>query len=188
MKTLAELITLEIPKANALDVEFLGKLREAHNHNSLKEVGAAIEQAFNDRVSYEFVNEEITPNIRARITDFCVYLIDIAKFYGFALPVGKLIASTHGDMYAVRTNPSHRLSALIEATFTYFNTEGCYKITANGFMRIDWITAPNDPVSRREQIRRDNNDRLPGLDYDDDSEKYYIHVEIAGQFPLLIPV
>ena len=185
MKTLAELITLEIPRANALDVEFLGRLREAHNLDSLKEVGAAIEQAFNNRVAYEFVNEEITPNTRARITDFCVYLIDIAKFYGYDLPVGKLIASTHGDMYAVRTNPTHRLSALTEATFTYFDNEGNYKSTGSGFMRRDWVTASNDPFNRREQIRRDNNDKIPGLD-DIDDTALHIHVEIEGQFPLLI--
>jgi hypothetical protein len=186
MKTnTANQITVEIPNYNSRDVEFLHELEKAHDNDSLKGIGEGIEEAFNNRVEYEFLGKDINAKTRAEITNFCVYLLSIAKFYGYALPISGLTASVHNDVFSIRTFPSTRMSALVEATFTYFDEQGNYKLTASGFMRRDWATAPNDPVNRRLQIKRDNNDTLPGLNGSADS-KYHIHIEIEKQFPLLV--
>jgi hypothetical protein len=185
--SLARHITVEIPSENSADVDFLHELEEAHDHDNLKDVGAGVEKAFKDRVEKEFSGQDITPKTRASITDFCIYLMSIAKFYGYDLLLGGFITTVHEDMFSVRTQPTKGITALIESTFTYFDDEGNYKLTANGFMRRDWATAPDDPVSRRNQILRDNNDIFPGLQYSNaNTNKLHIHIEITGQFPLLI--
>lgn len=185
---LARQLTIEVPSCNSRDVDFLHELEEAHDHNSLKEIGFSVEKAFKDRVEEEFLGQDITAKTRAHITDFCVYLMSIAKFYGYNLLVGGFVATVHEEMFSVRTVPSAGISALIESTFTYFDNEGNYKLTASGFMRRDWVTAPDDPVSRRSQILRDNNNTMPGFVgvNSTDEKKYYINIEIMGQFPLLV--
>lgn len=181
-------VTIEIPGYNERDVEFLQEIRQAHNHDKLSDIGADIERAFRSRVEYEFLDQEVTSKTRAVITEFCSYLLSIAKFYGYNLSIGGLTTVAHGDMFSVRTLPSNKISTLVESVFTYFDNEGNYKLTANGFMRRDWVTAPDDPVNRRAQILRDNNDTMPGLGGNNsiDHAKCYIHIEITGQFPLLV--
>ena len=179
-------ITIEVPGYNSRDVEFLQELKDAHNHDSVENIGAAIERTFTNRVTQEFMGQDITPKTRADITDFCTYLLSIAKFYGYNLPVSGLIASVHGDTFSIRTQPSKGISTLVESTFTYFDEQGNYKLTARGFMRRDWVTAPDDPVSRRLQIARDNNDVLPGATADGiDDKRLHIHVEIEGHLQAL---
>jgi len=180
-------VTVEIPSHNIRDVEFLDQIRQAHDHDNLADIGTAVKKAFKRRVEEEFLGQDITPKTRASITEFCEYLLSIARFSGYSLMSEGIVTSTHNDMFSIKTRPVHGINALLDATFTYFDTPGNYKMTASGFMRWDWSIAPDDPNNRRIQIIRDNNGTMPGYASENElCERFFIHVEVSGQFPLLV--
>jgi hypothetical protein len=181
-------LDVKVPHTSEKDVVFLDELKEAHDHDKLASIHSAVERAFKNRIESEFVGQEITPKTRANITDFCWYLLSIAKFSGYNLYTNGFVTAIQEDVFKI-TNPptTGNNNALINAVFTYFNDEGDYQLTADGFMRWDWAIAPDDPTNRRAQIMRDNNGAMPGFRSNEETCKdYHIYVEMSGQFPFLV--
>jgi hypothetical protein len=179
-------LSITIPICRRRDVKFLHDIEKAHDYNSLARISGEIERAFKTRIEDKFLEEDITPKTRADITGFFQYLLDISKFYGYSIENNKLITTIHDEMLTIRTSPAGKITSFLDAVFTYFDKEGHYRLAASGLMRCDWASAPDNPASRRDQIKRDNNDMIPGLDYGDNADNFHIHVEIKGQFPLLV--
>ncbi len=184
-KSTAKKCFIEIPHCNHRDVEFLNEIRNAHNHDKLSIISTNVESALRRRIEDEFLGQAITPKIRADITEFCLYLLSISKLFGYPILIGGLITTIHKEIISIKTrcrNPS-----LLEATFTYFDCHGNYEMTANGFIRSDLSISPDDPISRRSQIMRDNNNTFPGFSSKEElCEKHHIHIEVPGQLPVLV--
>ena len=179
--------TVTIPSYNSRDVEFLDEIRSAHDNDKLSDVGSDIEKAFKRRIEDEFLGKPITQKTRASITEFCWYLLSISKLFGYSLLTGGFVATIHKEVFSIRNRPTTGNDALSDATFTYFDSQGIYRLTANGYMRWDWQIAPDDPSARRTQIIRDNNGTLPGYASEKElCEDCHIYIEIVGQFPLLV--
>jgi hypothetical protein len=172
-------IVIRVPYYNAKDVKFLEEIKQAHNHNKLTAVSADVEKAFKKRVEDEFLGQVINSKVRASITEFCEYLLSICKFFGYSLLTSGIVTSIHKDQLSIKTRSTTGNDALLKATFTYFDSLGTYKLTANGFMRWDLMIAPDDPHNRRLQILRDNNGTLPGYsDTEELCKTDHIHVDI----------
>jgi hypothetical protein len=180
-------LAITMPYHNPRDATFVDELREAHNYDKLADISSAVERAFKNRIEIEFVGQEITPKTRASLTDFCWYLLSIAKFFGYNLFTNGFVTAIQKDAFKIKSPPIGDSRTLINATFVYFNDRGDYQLTADGFMKWDWAVAPDDPVSRRAQIMRDNNGTMPGFRSEEElCENYHIYVEMSEQLPFLV--
>jgi hypothetical protein len=54
------------------------------------------------------------------------------------------------------------LPRMVKAKFVYFFKTGQFYLSADGFMRHDWVTLSNAPGPRRTQIIQDNK-VMPGM-------------------------
>lgn len=176
---IANKYSIEIPYYNYRDVEFLEDIKKAHDQ--LETISTNVKSVLKRRVEDEFLGQEIDSKTRANITEFCSYLLSISKFYGFPILTSGFVTALHKDVLSIKAY-SNKVSSLLEATFTYFNHNGDYQMTANGLISSDLSTTPD-----RSQIMKANNDVLPGFSSDNElCEEYYIHIEVPGQIPVLV--